>query len=412
MQSSPLLGSGSSPSPHLRPGGGEMDQQPGLEWAGPAPGPKPGDGLCPVDRFQHVKYGVITQPDESGLIVESVNGIVPDHIEQKPATAGPSTSSPPFNRKKWVIIGGVVAAIIILAAVLGGVLGSVLPKKSGAPEEAEASAPAVSEPPSVPIGNLLSTSKLAVANRFDNQEHKMYDVYFQGPSGDLMVSTWNSSTSKWNVTSISGLLAKEGTAISIKNGTPISVDYPDFYSPSSDPKWGHGVVNLRYVNTANRTEYVVGYSWRHRSSSEYGDGDVPNVSPGSQIASVMAACPGSRGSSDCLDGSVVVYETVDQRLAFMYDKYGIRGWNKLFFFPDLPEEREVPEDGAALAITTLTPANSNATGPSALRLYVDISKRLREYQWEGPEHDLRIAGQGAWTLGKYLPSPSPILIRE
>ncbi|KAK5659309.1 hypothetical protein OQA88_1402 [Cercophora sp. LCS_1] len=282
-------------------------------------------------------------------------------------------SPPPAPKKSKKLWWFILAGLVILGVILGGALGGTLGRRSSNDSEKEGSQEPAPPSPAVPVGPLLGDTKLAATRWTDLLNNTNYAVFYQDRSGELTYSHWNSSTKKWNETSISGLMDAAGRPIKPLNGTALAVDNPN--APFSS---GGFFINIRYTSAANKPEYVVGPgpdAWTLGTLANYGD--PSSVTKGGQTAAVFDNC-----AEGCTGDSWFLYENDAQQLLVYRNQYGNRNWN-WWPFENVTGYRVVPEPGAALAMTRFSP--EGVVSPKGLRIYVDVSRQLQEYTWNGTD---------------------------
>ncbi|KAK3367706.1 hypothetical protein B0H63DRAFT_85220 [Podospora didyma] len=310
------------------------------------------------------------------------------HSQYQPehASTHPSVKRQTRNRKCLLWTWGLIFAVVI-AAIIAGTLGGILSRRNS---ESDSSSSAAAADDWNTTSNILRSSRLAAVSWVDAYRNNVSSIVFQGASGGLVLSQWNSSSNGWNATDISTALQAAGRAIVPMNGTSIAVDAPGVPDGSKG-----AFLNVRFVNTANKPDYVVGPGeWSLGTTSTYPD--IPTVGAASQLTSLTDTC-----LSGCSNSSVFLYEDMGQNLITLRNRVGDRNWNWTRF-DDLSQIRVIPEPGAGLAATRFTPEymfgdSRYYPSPIGLRLYVDVSRQLQEYTWRGGRRDWVHSDQ-SWPL--------------
>ncbi len=191
-------------------------------------------------------------------------------------------------RTFWII--AALLVIGITGAIIGGVLGAVLPKKNNI--DAPLQGPEANATSATP--QLLSSSQLAAVNWTDSNHNTHYAVFSQDSSNSLVVSLWDSRNQTWTAVNVSHSLAASGSPITLKSGTPLA-------AISTGPPHYDFEMHVTFLTPSNIITTVV---TKDVTGNNWALGDLMRASPrtadsNSTLASLWDRCdtgPACRGN--------------------------------------------------------------------------------------------------------------------
>ncbi|KAL8718190.1 MAG: hypothetical protein Q9225_004652 [Loekoesia sp. 1 TL-2023] len=172
----------------------------------------------------------------------------------------------PLNRhprKKWIILGGILALITILAVILGPVLGLKHKSSAETATTSSSTSSATSPPAALPQRNIAAVS---FATKSANNTH----VYFQDDLGQILEAASSGTNRTW-ILSETGSAAKNGSAIAAAVSRPessyvISIFFLDdnntihdsIYTPSTG-RWKSGALSSQGYTTMPNSSLAAMY---------------------------------------------------------------------------------------------------------------------------------------------------------
>lgn len=218
------------------------DEQPGLELnyhPGLEVDTRSADGLQVVSQAEKTKpdgpyHAAVGGFEASGLEAAAPEAAVYGQGYQSvptgtaEATATGAAAAGRSRKKLWIVVGGVIAVLVIIGAVVGGVLGSRSANSSSDSSDKSSSSGNTTTTNTTSLTNIRSGSRLAATGWRDGTNYRIR-LFYQGQDQKLRSSSYASNESAWSdPVSLSGVehpAATDtmlGAAVSVQSSVYVS----------------------------------------------------------------------------------------------------------------------------------------------------------------------------------------------